>query len=406
MTKKISRKILTVGVVILIGVGLTYAFWPRPMMVEIGEVKRRSMKLTIDEEGRTRVHDAYVISTPVAGRLLRVDVEPGDLVSGAESVVAKMRPSNPTPLDVRSKSQALANLSAAEAALELAQAERERAVVDKELADLELERIRNLRVSNVASQAALDRAVHEARATSAALNNAKAAIAVRKAELTNARAQLISFENNPAADAEPAALIPIYAPATGRVLRIMQESEATLPAGAPVMEVGNVDNNLEVVVELLSSDAVQVSPGDKVVFTDWGGPDVLQGVVERIDPWGFTKVSALGVEEQRVNTIIRFTDRSEALGKLGHGFRVEVQIVIWEDTDALVVPASALFREGQEWTVFAVADDTASLRRVEIGRNNGVEAQVTGGLETGDRVVLYPSSELSAGTKVSQREVR
>jgi HlyD family secretion protein len=171
------------------------------------------------------------------------------------------------------------------------------------------------------------------------------------------------------------------------------------------MEVGNVDNDLEVLVELLSTDAVKVSPGDRVIIADWGGQSGLDAVVERVDPWGFTKFSALGVEEQRVNAVIRFSDDTQSQYGLGHGFRVEAQIVIWEDADALIVPSSALFRDRQAWSVFAVENGTSRLRGVEIGHNNGVEAQVLGGLEADESVILYPSSGLEDGVKVSRREL-
>jgi len=406
MKKKISRKIIISGVIIAMGAVLAYAFWPQPMVVDMGEVKRSHMRVTISEEGRTRVHDAYVVSTPVSGRLLRVDVEPGDPVVEGKSVIAKMEPSYPTLLDVRNKAQAGANLSAAKASLELARTERDRAVADHELANLQLKRMRHLILSDSTSQLALDRAIHETRTASAALGNAQAAIAVQKAEVAKARAQLIGFGKNKPKGIEQTAVIPIHAPATGSVLRIIQESESTLPAGTPVIEIGNIENDLEVVVELLSSDAVQVSLEDQVILRDWGGPHDLNGVVERIDPWGFTKVSALGVEEQRVNVIVRFANPPENLNRLGHGYRIEVQIVIWEDKNAIVVPSSALFRQGRDWTVFVVVNGMAKLRRVQIDQNNGIQAQVTGGLEPGQLVVLYPSSELTHGTKVSKREVK
>lgn len=408
MAGKMPRSLFTLGTVAALGAALTYAFWPRPMIVDMGRVAHGPMVVTINEEGRTRVHDTYVVSTPVAGRLLRVDVEPGDAVVAAETVVARMLPTNPPALDARSRAQTLADVATAEAALRLARAEHTRAVADKELADADLGRTRRLRESNTVGQAALDSATREARAAMAALDTAEASIAMREAELESVRARLISFDDHGSAGAARTASvepIPIRAPATGLVLRVMQESESTLPAGAPILEIGNVQKDLEVLVELLSSDAVRVAPGDRVIFADWGGPEPLNGVVQRVDPWGFTKVSALGVEEQRVNTVVRFTDPAQARGKLGHGFRVAAQIVVWEEADALIVPSSALFRDGQDWALFVVSDGTAALRRVEIGRNNGVEAQVLGGLEPGDEVVLYPSSELTDGTAVAKREV-
>ena len=172
------------------------------------------------------------------------------------------------------------------------------------------------------------------------------------------------------------------------------------------MEIGNIESDLEVVVELLSTDAVQVSPGNRVLIEDWGGSEALGAVVERVDPWGFTKFSALGVEEQRVNVLVKFVDPRPRQFGLGHGFRVEARIVVWEDDDALTVPSSALFRDGADWAVFVVDEKSASLRKVEIGHNNGTQAQVLRGLKLGERVILYPSSVLSDGARVAQRDPR
>lgn len=412
MARKRSRSFLTVTAIVALGAALTFAFWPRPIWVDIGDVTLDTMRLTIDEEGRTRVRNAYVISTPVAGRLLRVEVDPGDPVEKNKTIIAQMRPSNPAVLDVRSREQARFAEAAANAALHLARAQLNRAIADQELANTNLTRIQILHQKGTVSQIELDRAVHESRATRSAVDTAKAAIEIRQAELENARAQLIGFEDQQrlatmAAPVEPTDEIPIRAPITGQVLRIMQQSETTLPVGAAIMEVGNINSDLEVLVELLSTDAVQVAAGDRVLIEKWGGSGTLDAVVTRVDPWGFTKFSALGVEEQRVNTIIRFDDDSKpAQMGLGHGFQVKTRIIVWEDNNALIVPSSALFREGQRWAVFLVEEGRAKLRQVDIGHNNGVQAQVINGLEPGDRVVLYPAAGLSNGMRVAQREVQ
>lgn len=403
MIKKYSRTILVLMAAVLLVAVLAFAFWPRPVPVDIGEVVREPMLDTVTEEGRTRVHDAYVVSTPVSGRLRRVEVEPGDPVERGEDIVAYMAPSNPAVLDVRTREQARANVSAAEAALRLAQAERNRAVADLELAESELERQRYLRENDVASEAALDRAVREARSASAALDSADAAVSVRQAELANARAMLDGISGDREDAPQLIADIPIHAPASGRVLRLIQQSETTLPAGSPILEIGNVEHDLEILVELLSTDAVRVLPGQRVLIADWGGESDIDGVVERVDPWGFTKFSALGVEEQRVNSVIRFANPGERPQGLGHGYRVVVRIVIWENDNALVVPSSALFRDGDDWAVFAVRSGRARRVRVEIDRNNGLQAHIVSGLEEGDRVVLYPSSAIFEGAAVVAR---
>ena len=407
MHKKISRKFFTFGAVALIAAALAYAFRPLPLEVEMEAVARRPMTLTVDEEGRTRVRDAYTVSAPVDGRLLRVEVRPGDVVSAGKSVVARMVPSAPTPLDARDETGARAALAAAEAALKLARADRERAVADRDLAQMQLRRMRSLRASGAASQLQLDQAEREARTTAAALHNAEAAIAVRDAERKGALSRLRRFGDKGAGTETTATnVIPICAPADGRVLRVMRESEGPLSAGTPLMEVGDVENGLEVVIELLSSEAVRVTSGDRVVLSGWGGDRPLNGIVEKIEPFAFTKVSALGVEEQRVNVVVRFTDLQESLGRLGHGFRVEARIVVWEDRDALTVPSSALFRSDGKWAAFVVEDGVARLRTVETERDNGVEAQVLEGLRPGERVILYPASDLTDGARVVQRGER
>lgn len=405
MSGKISRRFLVLSAAALIAASLAWAFRPLPLEVDMGEVARRPMTLTVDEEGRTRVRDAYTVSAPVDGRLLRVEVRPGDAVTGGKTVVGRMVPSVPTPLDARDETRARADLAAAEAALKLARADRERAAADRDLAQVQLRRIRGLRRSGAASQLQLDQAEREARTTAAALHNAEAAIAVREAERRGALSRLRRFGGEGAKDAGTKGL-PIHAPADGRVLRVMRESEGPVSAGTPLMEIGDVENGLEVVVELLSSEAVRVSPGDRALLSGWGGDAILNGTVERIEPFAFTKVSALGVEEQRVNAIVRLTDPPEAFARLGHGFRVEVRIVVWEARDALAAPSSAVFRNGRDWAVFVVEDGTARLRAVAIGRNNGVDAQVLDGLRPGDRVVVYPSSDLTDGARVARREAR
>lgn len=404
MARRRSRLFLTVGAAVVLIAILTWAFLPRPLRVDIGEVTRGAMRVTIDEEGRTRVHDRYVVSTPFAGRLLRVAVEPGDVVVRGESVVAHMRPAAPAVLDVRARAQARAELAAAEAGLRAARAERLRALAARQYSDRESSRVQELRRNDTVPEAELDRVRREASAAAAALDSAEATIALREAELTRARATL-ARSGDPDDDGSSED-VPVRAPASGTVLEVMQSSEATVPAGTPVLEIGDIDNDLEVLVELLSSDALQVSPGMGVQIETRESGEPLAGIVRRVEPRGFTKVSALGVEEQRVNTIVGFEGSSTHRARLGDGFRVEVRIVIWEDSDALIVPSSALFRDGAEWSLFVVADGVAERRVVDIGRNNGLQAQINAGVRAGERVVLFPSSALEGGQSVAERSVR
>ena len=410
--KQHSRKIILAvagaGIVLL----MLWAFWPRPAPVDFGTAERKSMRMTIDEEARTRVRDAYVVSAPIAGRLLRVEVEAGDEVTGGETVIARMLAVPPSALDVRTREQARAGVSAAEAALRVARADLNSALADQDLADAELSRARTLRASDTVSQSRLDQAERQKRAADAAVDTAKAAISMREAELANARARLIEFNEtaelsrqnghtgNPVAEGSA---VPLEAPITGRVLRVIQESETTVSPGQPILEIGDVSNDLEVVAELLSTDAVQVHPGDTVIIDNWGGEEPLDGVVERVEPWGFTKFSALGVEEQRVNTIIRFRDPLEERSSLGHGYRVEVRIVVWQDEEALVVPSSSLFRSDGGWAVFVVNGGRAQLTLVQVRRNNGDVAAITDGVKAGQTVILYPSPDIGDGTRVRER---
>lgn len=394
-------------IAVLAGV-LTFVFWPRSVMVDMGIVAKTPLTVTIDEEAKTRVRDAYVVSAPIAGRVLRVDVEPGDSVTSGETVIARMLPLNPSALDVRTREQATATASAAEAALRLARADLNKAMADKELADLDYDRARKLYKSGTVAQAALDRANRVWRASRASLDTSKAAISMREAELANTRAQLISFNETPMPQVDTPAgekVIPLTAPVTGRILRVMQKSETTLSAGTPILEIGDISNDLEIVVELLSTDAVQVRAGNRVLIEKWGQPYALHGLVERVEPWGFTKYSALGVEEQRVNAIIKFEDPVEKRQNLGHGFRVETRIIVWEAENALTVPASALFRQKGHWAVFTVVDGKAKYTSVDIGHSNGNYAEIINGLNEKDQIVLYPGPAIVDGVAVKQRNI-
>ena len=388
--KRSSRFYLTLGAAVLIAMLLLFAFWPSATMIDTNPVTQGTMRLTIDEEGRTRVHDSYAVSAPAAGRLERVTVDPGDPVVGGRTVVARLLP---VPLDPRAQAQARAELAMAEAGLRAAGDDARRAAAGKALADSNLARERRLWELRSTSREDFETAQRDARSAAAAARAADATIASRHAERERARAQLSG-----------GASIAIVAPVSGHVLKIAQQSAVTLAAGAQIVEIGDIAGDLEVLVELLSTDAVQVAPGNKVLIDNWGGSGSLSGVVSRVEPQGFTKVSALGVEEQRVNTIIRLTDpRLDRVG-LGSGFRVEARIVIWEDANAVIVPSSALFRLQSEWAVFVVADGRARLRKVRIGRNNGTQAQVLGGLKKDETVILFPASDVSDGTRVEQRK--
>jgi HlyD family secretion protein len=399
--KKQSRHGLTIAAMMIIASAMVYAFWPQPMLVDIGEVTRGPMMLTINEVARTRVRDTFVVSAPVSGRLLRVEKEPGDRVEQGRSVVARMLPSSPPTLDAREREQARTRVQAAQAALRAARSDLNTAEINLSLADTAIKRATEQRNIGTISESEFEQARREANAARSSLENSAAALAMREAELANAQA---AFINSSQTQDESQEAIAIRAPIDGRILRVMQESELVLSVGAPILEIGDVDNGLEVLVELLSTDAVQIQTGDRVIIENWGGAAPLAGIVQRIDPFGVTRFSALGVEEQRVNAIVQFSNPVSERAGLGHGYRVEVQIVVWESDDALIVPASALFRHDGDWAVYLVDNGSARLQTVEIDQNNGIEANLLNGLAEGDPVVLYPAAELTDGTAIANRQ--
>ena len=406
--KKQSRLVLMLFVGGLMLAALAAAFWPRPLMVDLQEVSRGALQISIDEEGRTRVSEPYVVSTPVAGRLQRVEVDPGDPVVRGETVIVTMLPTNPVALDLRAWELPQAAVRSAEAALRGAHADLSAAEASRDLAQTELQRTEKLAQRNIASPAAYDRAKREFRISEAQVQMAEAAISTREADLANAQAQLIGFEDlglGAALRDKPQDDIPLYAPASGRILQVMHQSATTLPAGEPIMEIGDIEGDLEIVVDLISSDAVQVTRGDPVLIEDWGGTATLHGEVSRIDPFGVTKVSALGVEEQRVPVVIALASPAEDRAGLGHGYRVETLIIVWRAEDVLRVPSSALFRAGDSWSVVVMVDGIATQRQVDISHNNGTQAQVVSGLSEGEQVVIYPSAAIQDGTAITRRVV-
>ena len=402
MRRRRGRIILWGALVVLLAAGLTYSFWPRPMPVDLGEVTRGPMRVTIDDEGETRVSDVYVVSAPLAGRLLRIERDVGDSVQSNETVVVTIRPREPDLLDVRSHHEAEAVVKAAEAAMTLATAEQERARAELGFAETELLRKENLAKRGNISQRGLDSARLDVKIRKAAVAAADAALQVKRFDLETAQARLIPPGSFGEAVGIPCC-VEVRAPVSGRILRIIRESESVVAAGEPLLEIGD-PRELEIVADLLSSDAMQAKVGAQVLIEAWGGGGVLNGRVRRVEPYGFTKVSALGIEEQRVNVIIDFADPPAARARLGHGYRVEVGIVVWQAEDVLRVPLGALFRVGEAWAVFVEADGRSRLREVGIGHRNSAFAEVLEGLEDGARVVLHPSDRIDDGSRIVERE--
>ncbi len=396
-----------VGGVIVI-VLLIFAFIPEPIAVDTAVIERGEMLVTVSDEGETRVRDVYTLSTAVSGRVLRITAEVGDPVTAYKTVVARIEPTSPNFLDMRTRMQAESAIKAAEAAQSLAEADVARAQAELDYARAELERAERLARKGNISASALDRARLELKTREAALATAQAALKVKQFELEQARAALIAPDTMDSADASAGTshretcCIPIYAPINGNILRIFDKSERVVGAGTPLVEIGD-PHNLEIVVDLLSTDAVKVREGADVIIDHWGGEPPLRGRVRRVEPFGFTKVSALGIEEQRVNVIVDLIDPPELWRSLGHGFRVEAHIVTWRAAAVLKAPLGALFREGEEWAVFRVEGRRARLNRVEIGHTNDREAEILSGLEEGDVVILHPGDQIEDGVRIAPR---
>jgi HlyD family secretion protein len=393
MTKRIVRIGLVAIVLAAIGV---WAFRPAAVPADFAAVGRGPLQVTVDEEGRTRVRDRYVVSAPVPGRMQRIELEPGDPVVARKTIVARFEPTDPALLDVRTRAELEARVRAAEAAVGSARAERERIRTELVFAQSELKRFRQLAEERVIAQRELEAAERQVQTLERALQSADFAIRTAEHQLELARASLLQTR------AGRIATIPLYSPVDGVVLRRFQESEAVVPLGQPLVEIGNLDD-LEIVSDLLSSAAVRVRPGQAVSIEQWGGDRALRGRVRRVEPSGFTKISALGVEEQRVNTIIDFDEPRQEWRTIGDGYRVEVRIIVWAKEDVLKVPASSLFRHEGRWAVYTVEDGVARRQLVEIGQQGGLEAEVLGGLTAGQRIIVYPSDSVRDGVQVVER---
>jgi len=379
---------------------LAWGFWPRPVLVEVASAKRAPMAVTIEEEGRTRVIDRYVVSAPVDGMACRVDLNIGDPVRRDETLLT-ITPLASRVLDERSRAQAEAEVSARGAALASREHDADAARARAEFYRAEYARMQPLAEQGAISREAQDKARMEVVSVEAALRSARQAVDVARYELESARSALeIS-----AADSgrEPAERVPVRSPIDGRILKLVRECEGPVRTGEPLLEVGD-PARLEVEVDLLSSDAVKVHSGTRVLFDRWGGDDLLEGLVRTVEPVGTTKVSALGVEEQRVLVIVDITSPAELWRRLGDGYRVEARFVLWQEDDVLQVPAGSLFRHGDGWALFVVEEGRAGLRPVRVGQRNGLVAQVLGGVEAGERVVNHPSDEVENGRRVTERK--
>src|SRR5688572_19059396 len=357
------RRLPVVGAILLIAL-IAVGLWPRAVQVEVSTVSRGSLIVTVDEEAMTRVKNRYVVSAPVAGQLRRIDWKAGAVVEAGKTVLAVLETSGADILDARTQAQAEARVMAAEAAREAAIAQRDRAAAAARMFAADFERVKALREQRALSAQEYD--VAQMRSETAVQDVRAAEFGLRVAEFEVQQARALLTRGKPGGDADP---LVITSPVSGRILRVMQESARVVPSGFPLMEVGD-PTDLEVRVEVLSRDAVPITPGARVSFEQWGGSAPLKGRVRLVEPSAFTKISALGVEEQRVYVIADFTDPVEGRPTLGDNYRVEARVVIWESSDVLRGAAGALFHRGGEWQTFAVDAGRARLRTVKVGRSN------------------------------------
>lgn len=391
--------------ILMVGLPLVGLGWwmlqPPPVAVDLASVARGPLQIAVRDDGRTRIREKYVVSTPVAGRLVRIDWKPGDPVFAGETVLGVIEPTDPTLLDPRALAEARAREQACEARLSQVEPRQQLALRRLQQAESELQRIEKLAETNAVSPQTLEEAILAQRSAEAEQALANFARLIAEYELKMARAVLI-HTNQPAKYPDVESIrFPIQAPITGKVLRIMQESATIVQAGEPLMELGD-PSDLEIEIDILSSDAVKVKEGAKVILEHWGGDVPLHGRVRLVEPSAFTKVSALGIEEQRVNVIVDF-DRDQDLSAFGDGYRVEASIVIWEQPEVLKVPVGAIFRQGSDWAVFVHEMGKANLKRIRLGHRNDLEAEVLEGLSEGTQVVLHPGDRVGQATPIRER---
>ena len=400
MKFSIKTLFLVVFCVGLVG-AIVYAFLPQPIAVDMATVDRGPLRVTVDEDGKTRIKERYIVSSPLSGRLLRIELEAGDEVHPGQTLIASIQPTNPDLLDARTLAQAEAKVNAAAATLNRAGPELESARAALKFADAEMARITELFQRNAASRSDFENAELLQRTRSQEYKAAKFSEEIARFELEMAKAALL--RTNPEDDHEMNVQhFEIHSPISGRVLRVFQESSTVLQAGAELLELGD-PQDLEVEVDVLSKDAVKIEAGSTAFLEQWGGDRPLAGTVTLVEPKAFTKISSLGVEEQRVNVIIDFLDPPQQRNTLGDGYRVEARIVTWEHANVLKVPTNSLFREGKEWAVFVVKNGRAELRSVKIGHRSGLEAEVLKGLQPNDQVIMHPSDKVKPDVTVVSR---
>ena len=386
--------------IVVVGGLAAVALWPRTIAVDVAQVSRGPLVVTIDEEGRTRVRDRFVVGAPVTGRLLRIELDPGDRVERG-AIIARLQPEAPALLDARTHAEAVAAVASAEASLEHGRAEERRAHAALTLAQRELIRTRTLTAAGATTRQELDAREADASLAAEAANAAASAVRAASAEVERARARAAT----PASRAgSVSGTVAVSAPVGGVVLQRPRQSEGIVQAGEPLVEIGD-PRQIEIVTDLLSTDAVRVRPGARAVIEQWGGEGSLAATVRRIEPAGFTKISALGVEEQRVNVVLDLADSGQDCAVLGDAYRVEARIVLWEAPDVLKVPTNALFRDGERWAVYVATNGRARRTFVELGHQTPTDAEVTAGLTEGAMVIVHPGDLVRDGGRIAPQTI-
>jgi len=393
------RTLFVIGVILVVVAATIYGFLPKAVEVDLVAVSRGPLRVTIEEEGRTRLKERFVVSAPIAGYMRRIDAKVGDPVRKGHGVVT-LEPLRSQPRDPRSRAEAETTLAAAQAGLNAAIEKERAAAADADYLGIRLERIANLYSKRYVAQDQRDQTASDAKRARAVQSSAKAAVEVSRAELERAKTVLKNF--SPGAIPEKAHTVYVSSPVSGAVIKIYRESEGAVNVGEPLFEIGD-SKNLEVRVELLSSDAVKIKKGGAVLFKRWGGEGTLTGRVRMVEPAGFTKVSSLGVEEQRVLVIADITSPPATWRLLGDGYRLEAHFVVWEGKDVLQIPASGLFRSGEKWAVFVEDHGKARQRTLEVGQRNGLTAEIISGLKEKERVVAHPDDSIKNGTPIRPR---
>ncbi len=408
--KKLVRKLPIVVAIAGVVASLAYGFREVPVEVDVVSVQRGAFDITINDDGITRIREKYVVSAPVAGNLHRIELHPGDEVESGETVIARLDPAAPTLLNARAEAQAEARVRSATASGDLARARLERSQEARKLAQQNLSRVKALYSKKAAPRSDFDRAQQEYEMAQADVRSALFSVKVSNFETEIAQAALIRARGSDAQELSPGeslgdimAALSIKSPISGRVLRVFHEDAGVVTEGTQLLELGD-PRDLEMQIDVLSSEAVRIRPGCKVFVDHWGGVSSLEGTVRMVEPSAFVKVSALGVEEHRVNVIADFHGLLNCSHPLGDGFRIETRIVIESISDELLVPAGVLFRQGEGWAAFRITGGRAELCRVKIGRTNGLHTVVLDGLDDGDQLILHPTESVQDLTRVVASE--